>query len=144
MTIKIKRLDDTQDDWENSEVLNAQDLNDTFNAAYDYIYKNFFSVQPIGSIIAFPKGITGLPALPTGWFECDGTNGTPNLNNRFLRGVDPVTQTTGVLGGSESHSHGTNFSGAWGGTSSLNNPFSTTATSHLPPFTRVVWVMRVS
>ncbi len=58
-----------------------------------------FGVVPIGSIIAWHKSLTGTPALPLGWVECNGQvlsdpesvyNGQtiPNLNGegRFLRG----------------------------------------------------------
>jgi len=56
-------------------------------------------------------------AIPSGWALCDGTNGTPNLTNKFIRGAttsnelstggqDSVTLATGNL---PSHTH--SFSG---------------------------------
>ena len=39
-----------------------------------------FSV-PTGGIIMWSGSIASIPA---GWFICDGTNGTPNLTNRFV------------------------------------------------------------
>lgn len=60
---------------------------------------------PVGSIIAWHKSLTGVPALPGSWVECDGRtisdvdsplNGrqVPNLNTgRFLRGAG----TSGTL-----------------------------------------------
>ena len=39
---------------------------------------------PIGSIIPF---VGDLKKIPYGWYLCDGTNGTPDLRNRFLEGV---------------------------------------------------------
>ena len=39
-----------------------------------------FSV-PTGGIIMWSGSIA---SIPTGWFLCDGTNGTPNLTNRFV------------------------------------------------------------
>jgi len=70
---------------------------------------------PIGGIVAWAKTLSGVPNLPEGWVECDGTvlvdalsplNGQtiPDLNgdNRFLRG----NSTSGGTGGSETHTHG--------------------------------------
>ena len=61
-----------------------------------------------GMIIAF-KG----SSIPSGWALCDGSNGTPNLIGKFIRGGS--TSTTGTTGGADtvtlslsnlpSHSH---------------------------------------
>lgn len=40
-------------------------------------------LMPVGSVIMF----NGASAVPPNWAICDGTNGTPNLKNRFIRGV---------------------------------------------------------
>ncbi len=69
-------------------------------------------IPPIGSIMAWAKTITGTPALPDGWEECDGSaisdsdspmNGQnlPDLNStqRFLRGAG----TSGTTGGADTH-----------------------------------------
>jgi hypothetical protein len=74
-------------------------------------------LPPIGSVIAWAKSITGVPALPTGWQECDGSaiasgpmtgQNTPNLNgtNSFPRG----NTTSGGTGGAATHVH--SYSGA--------------------------------
>lgn len=65
---------------------------------------------PIGAVIAWLKTLSGTPALPGGWVECNGQtisdgdsayNGVtlPNLNstNRFLRG----STTSGGTGGTD-------------------------------------------
>jgi len=39
--------------------------------------------------------------IPEGWALCDGTDGTPDLRNRFVRG----SLTPGTTGGSETHVH---------------------------------------
>ncbi len=67
-----------------------------------------FSPFVSGMIIAF-KGT----AIPNGWALCDGSNGTPNLIGKFIRGGS--TFTVGTTGGSDtvtlsssnlpSHSH---------------------------------------
>jgi len=70
-------------------------------------------IVPIGSIVPWLKSLTGCPALPDGWVECDGSvlsdsdspfNGQtiPNLNTgtyRMLRGA----ATSGATGGADTH-----------------------------------------
>lgn len=89
------------------------------NAAFDAETANLLTKQinpavtygafPIGTILFWAKSLTGVPgSLPSGWQECDGTNGTPNLigttdaTKRFVRGT---TSTTGGTGGTTSHNH---------------------------------------
>ena len=57
--------------------------------------------MPIGAIIIW-SGL--IASIPVGWQKCDGTNGTPNLTNRFVLGgtADPGIGTTGGAG---NHSH---------------------------------------
>jgi len=42
---------------------------------------------------------------PGGWAICDGTNNTPDLTDRFVRGANRDKSNIGIKGGSESHSH---------------------------------------
>jgi hypothetical protein len=74
----------------------------------------------------FPAGIIAMWSglivnIPTGWYLCNGSNGTPDLRNRFVIGatLDDTTAKTSVTGsntqtgGSKdavvvSHSHGVN------------------------------------
>ena len=73
-----------------------------------------YPALPIGSLMAWAKTITGVPALPSGWVQCDGQvlsdadsplNGQtmPALNaaNVFLRG----NSTSGTTGGADTHTH---------------------------------------
>lgn len=54
---------------------------------------------PAGTIVAWAGTAE---QIPLGWRLCDGTNGTPNLVNRFVKGgISP-----GATGGQISHSHG--------------------------------------
>lgn len=46
---------------------------------------------PAGIIVPF----YGTGAIPSGWHLCDGTNGTPDLRNRFVLGADPNEEETG-------------------------------------------------
>ena len=51
---------------------------------------------PAGGIIIW-SGAIG--AVPVGWYLCDGTNGTPDLRNRFIVGAGS-TYSVGATGGS--------------------------------------------
>lgn len=76
---------------------------------------------PVGGIIMWAGLLADIPA---GWNLCDGTNGTPDLRSRFIKGtaagVDP-----GGTGGSATHTPaGTNstptFTGTLGTSSSVS------------------------
>ncbi|MBN8572475.1 MAG: hypothetical protein J0M05_01050 [Candidatus Kapabacteria bacterium] len=59
---------------------------------------------PCGSIIMWTGDIDN---VPTGWALCDGTGGTPDLNDRFPRGTTNAA-SVGTTGGSDDHSHTVN------------------------------------
>jgi hypothetical protein len=40
---------------------------------------------PSGAILMWSGAVA---TIPTGWYLCDGTNGTPNLTNKFIVGAD--------------------------------------------------------
>jgi microcystin-dependent protein len=46
------------------------------------------ALVPVGGIIMW-SGIT----VPTGWSLCNGSNGTPDLRNRFIVAADSLTKT---------------------------------------------------
>lgn len=48
------------------------------------INEQFSGVTPIGGIIMYSGAIAD---LPSGWAFCNGTNGTPDLRNRFIIGA---------------------------------------------------------
>jgi len=61
---------------------------------------------PSGGIIMWSGSIG---SIPTGWYLCDGTNGTPNLRDRFVVGAG-TTYSVAATGGSKdsvvvSHTH---------------------------------------
>ena len=77
---------------------------------------------PSGAILMWSGSIA---SVPTGWYLCDGTNGTPDLRNRFIVGAGSTyavnatggsadaivvahthTGTTGTMSANASHSHG--------------------------------------
>lgn len=53
---------------------------------------------PAGGIIMWSGSVASIPA---GWLLCDGTSGTPNLQNRFIVGAGD-THTPGATGGADS------------------------------------------
>lgn len=55
---------------------------------------------PSGIVVAWPHS----DAVPSGWYKCDGSNGTDDLRGRFLRGV-PVAGVVGSTGGASTHHH---------------------------------------
>lgn len=64
--------------------------------------------------LALPVGFIGIwsgtiAAIPTGWIICDGNGGTPNLLDRFVRGVATAATNPGTTGGAAtydiSHTH---------------------------------------
>ncbi len=46
----------------------------------------------------------GQATLPLGWSACDGSGGTPDLRNKFLKCVDSA-ENPGATGGSATHTH---------------------------------------
>lgn len=118
-------------------------------------------IVPVGAVTAWLKSYTNTPALPDGWVECNGQtlsdaqsvyNGQviPNLNasgggtQRFLRG----SITSGSVGGSDSHTHAMPTSASGTARYSTTNiqdrhNSNTDATSTLPSYYEVVWIMRV-
>ena len=64
-------------------------------------------------IISVPSGLISMwsgasSAIPSDWKLCDGTNGTPNLVGKFIKGAS----TAGGTGGSATHTHTHSLSAA--------------------------------
>lgn len=123
---------------------------------------------PVGSIIIWSGTVA---SIPTGWQLCDGTNGTPDLRDRFVVGArqdsggTAMTTVSGSLtksGGSISHTHsGTTDSryirggGNWriddnsGGSDydvvdPHSHTFTTNSASHLNPYYALCFIMKIS
>ena len=107
---------------DNSAAVAANTVNITANTA------------AIAAIAPIPTGVIlmwsgAVAAIPAGWNLCDGTNGTIDLGNKFIRsgtsigttgGADTVT-LTGAESGLKSHSHGISDPGhthSWSGSNS--------------------------
>lgn len=63
--------------------------------------------MPVGGIIMWSGSVASIPEK---WHLCDGTNGTPNLQGRFIVGVGTyvdsngsVNYSNGAIGGERSH-----------------------------------------
>lgn len=65
-----------------------------------FIYDSLSSRYAIGSIILWNSATS-----PNGWSFCDGTAGTPDLRNKFLKSVGSGEDPGGTGGGSDSHTH---------------------------------------
>jgi microcystin-dependent protein len=72
---------------------------------YDNIYGIVGVQTAVGTTI--PTGMISLwygsiGSVPSGWYLCDGTNGTPDLRDRFIIGAGS-TYSVGATGGSANH-----------------------------------------
>ena len=104
---------------------------------------------PQGIIVMWSGSLTNIPA---GWVLCDGSNGSPNLRDRFVVGASAV-RSVGATGGSEAHSHsastgiGSTRTGDGGGTggsrSDHTHPVTVTTTNHLPPFYALAFIRKL-
>jgi hypothetical protein len=68
------------------------------------------SIMPAGGIIMWSGTIA---TIPTGWYFCDGNNGTPDLRDRFIVGAkqdDSGTAKTNVTGSLTQSGDGQNIS----------------------------------
>lgn len=117
------------------------------------------AVVPVGTIVPwFPPSIpkAGEPlgaVVPRGWALCDGSNGTPNLQDRFVRGtLDP--KSINQEGGSKTHNHSASFSGTrfeadnigrngTGATRHDGNVISISEAETLPLYTTLAYIMKL-
>ncbi len=116
------------------------------------------------TITSWPSGGDGIPAggiimwsgsignIPAGWALCDGSNGTPDLRDRFIVGAGN-SYAVGATGGSTSHNHGgaTGACGSVGGKppespwpkAPPNHTHSISSDEHLPPYYALVFIMKL-
>ena len=79
-------------------------------------------IIPRGGIIMWSGAIA---AIPLGWYLCNGTNGTPDLRDRFVIGAG-TSYAVAATGGSKdaivvAHTHNMNAAGAHSHSLTLNN-----------------------
>jgi hypothetical protein len=75
----------------------------TEKALQDYLQSAIQAALPIGVISMWSGSIA---AVPPGWALCNGTNGTPDLRERFIVGAGGQNTTTLVDGGQNSDGYG--------------------------------------
>ena len=134
---------------------------DTVEAELDTALARLDTLDFSGKIVLW-SGSTG--SIPTGWQLCDGTNGTPDLRNRFVVGagdgyvVDSTggaTEHTHTIDSESSHSHsinwieGTDLAAGEDKEMPLNTEAGDAHThtesteSNLPPFYALCYIMKL-
>ncbi|MCI0756683.1 phage tail protein [Teichococcus vastitatis] len=71
------------------------------------IQQNGVRLIPVGTVVMW---YGDLNAVPAGWYVCNGTNGTPDLRNRFIVGAG-AAYGVGVTGGVDTHNVQTSTNG---------------------------------
>ena len=99
--------------------------------------------MPLNGIIIW----SGLLAdIPANYQLCDGTNGTPDLRDKFVYGAAAGVNPGGT-GGATSHTHGvtkTSSAVQSGAGTNVLTDVSVNSANALPPFYRVAFIMRMS
>ena len=80
-----------------------KDANDTTIQSYDNLY-GIIGVQTTSGT-TIPAGLISMwsgsiGSIPSGWYLCDGSNGTPNLTDRFIIGAGSTYAVNGTGGAS--------------------------------------------
>ena len=58
---------------------------------------------PYGLILIWSGPISGVGGIPSGWALCDGTNGTPDMRDRFVVGGGSTYTAPNATGGTNSY-----------------------------------------
>lgn len=97
-------------------------LDNYLRAGFSFIRQNYDDTQALSTALTtrVPAGIIVMwsgssASIPSGWVLCDGSNGTPDLRNRFVVGATSTyavgatggaTSTSATTGTGGSHDHG--------------------------------------
>jgi len=78
-----------------------KDANDNTIQTYDNLYGIIGTAPTSGATI--PAGLIAMwsgsiGSIPSGWYLCDGSNGTPNLTDRFIIGAGSTYAVNGTGG----------------------------------------------
>jgi hypothetical protein len=77
-----------------------------------------FGRVPVGGIIMYSGSST---LIPSGWKLCDGTNGTPDLRDKFVVGAGSTYAVGGTGGSNAAHSHSVSMSSSGTATGTIGN-----------------------
>ena len=77
---------------------------------------NYGYIIPSGAIIMWAGT---LASIPSGYSLCDGTNGTPDLRDKFIKGWQDGVNPGGI-GGNLTHTHAAHAAGVTGLPSATN------------------------
>lgn len=100
-----------------------------------------------------------LETIPDGWALCDGTNGTPDLGRKFVRGSNDI-QAPGSTGGTNTHVHDFTGDGHYHSILGVHGPAAagsngpeltssdpavgtTDLTNHLPSYHSLAYIMKL-
>ena len=97
--------------------------------------------NPIGSITMWSGALVDVPA---GWQQCDGTNGTPDLRERFILGSGGAV-SPGQTGGVSEHTHlpGWAVDAYPGEGVSAWQAIASAASSNVPPYYSLIFIQRM-
>lgn len=111
---------------------------------------------PSGAIMIWSGSAS---SIPSGWYLCNGSNGTPNLQDRFIVGAGGG-YSIGATGGSATKNHSHTYSGntntvsnnwsAWAGDNATANTHyhavsgttDSTSITNLPPYYALCYIMK--
>lgn len=109
---------------------------------------------PVGSIIMWSGSIV---SIPEGWQLCNGTNGTPDLRERFVMGVSSG-ENPGATGGATTHTHTGSTSSSshsiwiddnsggsdyWGAPNYHTHSITMNPSDNLPPYFKIAYIMKI-
>lgn len=111
---------------------------------------------PVGLIMLW-SGSTA--TIPTGWALCNGSNGTPDLRDKFVVGAGS-TYAVAATGGATTHTHTFTFTGGFGlgvgvniiqstpngqlsSGGTLSGSGTTAAGNNLPPYYALCYIMKL-
>jgi len=88
-----------------SDLPNNESINN-IASVYNNDLMTVTNLKVTGSFNLLPKGVIVAwngTHPPDGWTICDGTNGTPDLRDKFILGSGPKFGATGLTGGESEH-----------------------------------------
>lgn len=89
-----------------------------------------------------------LATIPAGWQICDGTGGTPDLRNYFVKGAAAGSAGDNAVHGSDSHEHNISLrtavipQGTGSATATPAHSHTTDLVNHEPPYKHLVFIMK--